>query len=80
MKAPRDIGGRELATALQRYGYGITRQTGSHIRLTTSEGGEHHITIPGHRALRIGTLSSILGEVADHFGRDKSDIADDLWG
>ena len=35
MKLPRDIGGMELAKKLQRFGYQVTRQTGSHIRLTT---------------------------------------------
>jgi len=48
MKLPRDMGGEELAALLGRYGYKITRQTGSHIRLTSiSKVSEHHITIPG---------------------------------
>ena len=47
MKLPRDMGGEELAALLGRYGYKITRQTGSHMRLTsTSKGFEHHITVP----------------------------------
>jgi len=47
MKLPRDAGGEELAAHLGRYGYKITRQTGSHIRLTsTAKGLENHITIP----------------------------------
>ncbi len=44
MKLPRDMGGEELAALLGRYGYKIIRQTGSHMRLTsTSKGFEHHI-------------------------------------
>jgi predicted RNA binding protein YcfA (HicA-like mRNA interferase family) len=35
MKLPRDITGAELAKALVNLGYHTTRQTGSHIRLTT---------------------------------------------
>lgn len=35
MKLPRDLTGLELAKALKALGYEITRQTGSHIRLTT---------------------------------------------
>ena len=31
---------------LKQYGYEITCQTGSHMRLTTMVGGEHHVTIP----------------------------------
>jgi len=36
MKLPRDMGGEELAALLGRYGYKIIRQTGSHIRLTST--------------------------------------------
>jgi predicted RNA binding protein YcfA (HicA-like mRNA interferase family) len=51
MKLPRDLGGEEFASLLGRYGYEITRQTGSHMRLTsTSKGFEHHITIPQARS------------------------------
>ena len=45
MKLPRDINGEKLAELLKRYGYETTRQTGSHMRLTTKLKGEHHITI-----------------------------------
>lgn len=47
MKLPRDVSGDALAKALRAFGYQVTRQTGSHLRLTTDEGGEHHVTIPG---------------------------------
>jgi predicted RNA binding protein YcfA (HicA-like mRNA interferase family) len=46
VKIPRDPTGRELARGLGRLGYEVTRQTGSHIRLTTERGGTHHVTIP----------------------------------
>jgi predicted RNA binding protein YcfA (HicA-like mRNA interferase family) len=36
----------DLAKRLGRLGYQVTRQTGSHLRLTTDEGGRHHVTIP----------------------------------
>ncbi len=45
MKLPRDIGGEELAKLLGKHGYEVTRQTGSHVRLTKTAGEEHHITI-----------------------------------
>jgi predicted RNA binding protein YcfA (HicA-like mRNA interferase family) len=57
MRIPRDLGGEELARLLKRYSYEVARQVGSHPRLTTKQGGEHHITIPQHKPLRIGTLS-----------------------
>ena len=68
MKLPRDVSGDEMAKALKAFGYQVTRQTGSHLRLTTAEGGEHHVTIPRHDPLRIGTFAAILDEVAMHLG------------
>jgi predicted RNA binding protein YcfA (HicA-like mRNA interferase family) len=35
-KLPRDISGAEFARLLKKYDYKITRQTGSHIRLTSN--------------------------------------------
>jgi hypothetical protein len=46
MKTPRDLSGVELAKALRKLGSVITRQSGSHLRITTQEGGEHHEVIP----------------------------------
>jgi predicted RNA binding protein YcfA (HicA-like mRNA interferase family) len=66
MRLPRHLSGRGLAKALRRLGYQTTRQTGSHIRLTTQQHGEHHVTIPDHKPLRIGTLAAILADVAQH--------------
>ena len=75
MKLQRDVSGAELAKALGAFGYHVTRQTGSHMRLTTMERGEHHVTIPAHAELRLGTLSAILGDVADHFDITKEAVA-----
>ena len=51
MRLPRDVSGEEFAVRLRRYGYEVTRQTGSHMRLTTMQEGEHHVTIPHHSSL-----------------------------
>lgn len=74
MKLPRDLSGEELAKRLQKFGYKVSRQTGNHLRLSTTLKGEHHITIPKHRVLRVGTLSGILSDVADHMGMTKGDL------
>jgi predicted RNA binding protein YcfA (HicA-like mRNA interferase family) len=66
MRLPRDLSGRDLAKALVRLGHETTRQTSSHMRLTTQRNGEHHITIPDHDPIRIGTLAAILADVARH--------------
>ncbi len=79
MKLPRDISGEELAQTLRRLGYVATRQTGSHLRLTTSEHGEHHVTIPRHSPLRVGTLSGILQDVATHFDITREQLLNRLF-
>jgi predicted RNA binding protein YcfA (HicA-like mRNA interferase family) len=74
MKIPRDLSGQDLIKSLKKLGYEVDRQVGSHIRLTTSLNGTHHITIPNHSPIKIGTLSSILSEVANHHKITKEDI------
>ncbi|HEY9676307.1 MAG TPA: type II toxin-antitoxin system HicA family toxin [Waterburya sp.] len=44
-----------MVTALVRLEYEVSRQTGSHIRLTSQRNGEHHITVPAHDPIKIGT-------------------------
>ena len=67
MRIPRDLNGTDLAKQLGRLGYSITRQSGSHMRLTRLDGDqEQHLTIPAHKPLRVGTLRQILKDVADH--------------
>ena len=80
MRLPRDVSGSDLAQALGKLGYSITRQTGSHLRLTTHEHGEHHLTIPQHNPLRVGTLSAILADVAKHFEFSRDQLLEKLFG
>jgi len=79
MRLPRDVSGIELAKKLEVYGYHVTRQTGSHLRLTTFVKGEHHITIPQHKDLRVGTLNVILNDVADHFDISREELITNLF-
>jgi len=74
MRLPRDISGADLVKALRILGYQITRQTGSHLRLTTSENGTHHVTIPNHSPLRIGTFAAILDDIANHFEISRQEL------
>ena len=79
-RLPRDLEGTELARALRALGYEVTRQTGSHLRLTTRQGGEHHLTIPAHNPLRVGTLSAILADIAQHHGISREELLGQLFG
>ncbi len=80
MKFPRDLSGRELVHALGSLGYKVTRQSGSHLRLTTEEHGEHHITIPNHDPLRIGTLAAILNDVVHQHQLSRDELLTKLFG
>lgn len=71
---------RGLARLLGRLGYQVTRQTGSHLRLTRTAEGEHRITIPRHGALKVGTLNSILKDIAEHLKVSKEELIRKLWG
>lgn len=79
MRLPRDLGGEELARLLRKYDYEVTRQVGSHMRLTTLRDGEHHVTIPRHTPLRVGTLNEILREVAAHLDIERDDLLKSLF-
>jgi predicted RNA binding protein YcfA (HicA-like mRNA interferase family) len=74
MKLPRDLTGQELAKALRILGYVVTRQSGSHLRITTDIGGQHHEVIPNHDAIKLGTLQSILGSVAAHHRMSRDEL------
>jgi predicted RNA binding protein YcfA (HicA-like mRNA interferase family) len=81
VKIPRDLDGRKLASLLHRYGYQITRQTGSHIRLTSMViGGEHHLTVPAHKEIRVGTLRAILRDFAVYLDMDEAQLVEELFG
>ena len=80
MRIPREISGEELIRRLGNLGYKPTRQTGSHVRLTrASDKGEHHITVPRHKTLRIGTLNSILTDVASNLEKEKDALIQELF-
>jgi predicted RNA binding protein YcfA (HicA-like mRNA interferase family) len=64
---------------LLQLGYSVTRQTGSRLCLTACEYGEHHLTIPLHSPLRIGTLSAILADVSTHFNLTREQQLQNLF-
>ncbi|MGB7989079.1 MAG: type II toxin-antitoxin system HicA family toxin [Candidatus Methylophosphatis roskildensis] len=80
MRLPRDLSGAELARRLERLGYVTSRQTGSHMRLTCASAQEHHLTVPRHDPLRIGTLAAILADVAAAQGISRDELLARLFG
>ena len=79
MRLPRDVSGDELARAPASVGYTVTRERGSHMLLTTYEGGEPHVTVPRHHVLRVGTLAGILTDVATHLGMSREGLVARLF-
>jgi hypothetical protein len=50
-------------------------------RLTSNfKGSEHHVTIPAHKDLRIGTLSAVLAEVASYLETEREKLIGELFG
>jgi len=81
LRLPRDVAGHDLARALSQFGYVVTRQTGSHIRLASRyKGSEHHVTIPAHDPIKIGTLSQILSDVSAYLEIEKDALLKALFG
>ena len=67
MRIPRQLSGQDAARASGVLGYERVRQDGSHVRLTTQVNGAHHVTVPNHKPLKIGTLvGGVLKPVAAH--------------
>ena len=64
MKLPRGVSADRVIRALERLGYGVIRQEGSHVRLRHEGPPVHTITVPLHNPLKTGTLHGILSEVA----------------
>ena len=66
------------------FGVLVTRvrgRRGSHMRVTsTAKGREHHVTIPAHKQLKVGTLGQILADVASYLGLTREEIAQRLFG
>lgn len=79
MRLPRNLSGSDLVKRLDRFGYHLTRQTGSHLRLTSTVHGEHHVTVPQHDPLRIGTLAAVLDAVAVHHGLSRDALLERLF-
>ena len=80
MKIPRDVSGEDFARALRKFGYSVTRQSGSHMRLSSNQmGREHHVTIPAHTSLKIGTISQILSDVANYLEMSREQLIQDLF-
>ena len=74
MKLPRDVSGDDLVKGLRRVGYEFTRQKGDHVYMTTQLRGEHHVAVPMHNPIKVGTFAAILAAVASHLAMDRDTL------
>ncbi|MFQ5860402.1 MAG: type II toxin-antitoxin system HicA family toxin [Dehalococcoidia bacterium] len=58
-RLPRGLSGNEVVRALQRAGFYLKRQKGSHMVLRRDDPFAQ-VTVPAHRSIDTGTLASIL--------------------
>ena len=58
-KLPRDVSGRRVVGVLQRCGFYVLHQRGSHVILRR-DNPKSTVSVPDHAALRVGTLRTIL--------------------
>ena len=51
------------------------------MTLTRTSGEESHsVTVPRHRALRVGTLGGIVADVAEQLGATQDEVRRELFG
>jgi len=64
----RRLSGREVRAILERNGFALVRQKGSHmiLRHQKPEGGTVTVPVPDHRELKTGTLLGIIEQCMLH--------------
>lgn len=58
-KTPTDLSARELIKALEKIGFGVKPQRGSHI-VMRRDNPPGRVIVPAHKTIRVGTLRAIL--------------------
>ncbi len=54
------VSGRDLVSALRKFGYEFDRQRGSHMVLRQSQQPHRRLVVPDHKEIAKGTLRAIL--------------------
>ncbi len=57
------LSGKDLCKVLEKIGYLVDHQTGSHIILRNGKPPYRRLTVPNHKEIAKGTLRSIIREV-----------------
>lgn len=60
------VSGQELIKVLQKLGYLVVRQKGSHVQLQKETNfGVHRITVPNHKVISFGIVNDIIKSVCE---------------
>ncbi|MFW5782644.1 MAG: type II toxin-antitoxin system HicA family toxin [Candidatus Muiribacteriaceae bacterium] len=79
-RIPRDIDGKKFIKILERFGYSVDRQKGSHIRMTfRAQNSSHKLTIPYHNPIKIGTLNNILKDISDFHQLNRNELIEKFF-
>ena len=54
------LSGREVIAALEKVGYRVVRQRGSHVRLRSPDPDRRPVVVPMHKEIKRGLLRAIL--------------------
>jgi predicted RNA binding protein YcfA (HicA-like mRNA interferase family) len=71
---------RRACESFTPVGYQVTRQTGSHLRLTTTERGQHHVTIPNHDPIKSELCPESSPILLTHFQISRDELMQRLFG
>jgi predicted RNA binding protein YcfA (HicA-like mRNA interferase family) len=55
------LSGKEIVRALEKLGFHVARQSGSHILMKRNEKG---CVVPNHKEVKVGTINGILRQAA----------------
>ena len=76
----KNLSGQDVLKIFAKFGFEKVDQEGSHIRMTTRMRREHHVTVPDHKVLPLGTFRAIPREAACHFECTSEEILSRLLG
>ena len=68
----RRLSGPEVISILQRFGFVVFKQSGSHVKLRRSSpaGEKQTLTVPNHRQLDTGTCHAIFRQACRYISAD----------
>lgn len=69
----RVLSGADVVRVLERFGFRVIKQSGSHIKLRRNgpKGERQTLHIPLHRELKPGTLRAIVRQASEYLSADQ---------